>query len=98
MVLGWICYHHDRFLLHRSLHRKMIPAIIMDAITLFLKGASAAIAVYVSMLKKRDKFPPERTNASAPSIKHNVPCPKRSIMRKSVCDWVGMHSFNGFLK
>ena len=55
MVLGWICYHHDRFLLHRSLHRKMIPAIIMDAITLFLKGASAAIAVYVSMLKKRDQ-------------------------------------------
>lgn len=55
LVLGRICYHYDRFLLHRSLHGKMIPAVIMDAITLFLKGASAAIAVYVSMLKKRDK-------------------------------------------
>lgn len=55
MVLGRICYYHNCFLLHRGLHDKMIPAIIMDAITLFLKGASAAIAVYVSMLKKRDK-------------------------------------------
>jgi len=55
LVLGRICYHHDCFLLYRSLHGKMIPAVIMESISLFLKGASAAIAVYVSMLKKQDK-------------------------------------------
>ena len=52
-------------------------------------------AIRFNRIKNVRKFPPERTPASMPSITQSVPFPSSSIILKSACWLVGIHSFTG---